>query len=156
MENKDNITVVDNYNLALPSERIISFLIDYVVSALIYWPFAYTLPWLGGIVSTSYLIFRDCLPFLNYRSVGKKVLKIRVIHGDRKDIDLLTGFKRNIFFLPYLINALGGNYMYAASSVVLLFMIIEVYMIFTTSDSQRLGDSFADTLVIEDAEKGKV
>ena len=68
---------------AAPVKRIIATLIDGIVAMIIG-----TIPFVGGIISSLYMLFRDALPIeaLEYKSIGKKLLNLSVVktEGDTK------------------------------------------------------------------------
>ena len=149
----ENVTVVDGYTLASPFERIIAFLIDFVIYALLQGIllsifYRLGLPLLGVIISMAYILFRDCLKFLHYQSIGKLIMKLQVIKAnDQTKITPLDSIKRNFIFLPNLLIVFG--LWHAAWVIVLVLILIEIYLLYTFNDNQRLGDQFADTIVIE-------
>lgn len=153
----ENFTVVDGYSLASPFERVIAFFIDLLVYGIVYsilftgfWVIG--LSWLGGVISVLYLIFRDSMGFLNYQSIGKKVMKLKVI--DNKDgmkLSPLDAFKRNFIFLPNMLYPFGGDLILIGGTITFLLLIIELYQMYASTDHQRLGDQFAETLVIENS-----
>lgn len=149
----ENVTVIDGYSLASPFERIIAFILDlFIYSILLALLFLALnqigIGWLAGIISGLYLILRDSIPLLN-QSLGKKIMKLKVIHNnDSTRISLLDAFKRNFIFLPNMFNAFE-DFHFALATITLIFFVIELYLLYTSTDHQRLGDQFADTIVIE-------
>jgi uncharacterized RDD family membrane protein YckC len=148
---KEPITVIDNYTLASPVERILALIIDYIVAGVLYALFYVVFPgFIAAVASTLYLLFRDNFPFLGYKSLGKKVFKIEVLKNNSSRISIRTALKRNFVFFTALLNINPGSWFYVAGSVTLLFFAIEGYLLITTDDNQRLGDYFADTLVVKE------
>jgi uncharacterized RDD family membrane protein YckC len=145
METRPNVTVIDNYSLASPTERMLAFTVDYLIA----FGFLF-IPYVGPALSFLYLLCRDGIKFLNYKSIGKKIFKIKVIKGNELHASLWQSIKRNLIFLPNCLLMLPGNYKYAVLIINIITMLIEVYLLFTSSDTQRMGDSIADTLVIEE------
>jgi uncharacterized RDD family membrane protein YckC len=96
------------------------------------------------------MLCRDGIKFMNYKSIGKKIFKIKVIHGNDLHASLWQSVKRNLVFLPNALLLLPGNYKYAVLIINIITMLIEVYLLYTSSDTQRMGDNIADTLVIEE------
>jgi hypothetical protein len=143
-------------NLAKPSDRILAAIIDALIAGLIQFSVGITLwviglGWLGAFLGVAYMIVRDNLVFLNYQSIGKKILKIKVISKkDNGPIDLLTSFKRNLIFLPALLNSIMLNLIYISGSIMVIWLILELYKLYNTTQNQRLGDEFADTLVLKE------
>jgi len=150
----ENVTVIDGYSLASPFERIIGFLIDVfvylILISLLFVVFRLAgIGWLAGVLSGLYLVFRDSISLLNYQSIGKKIMKLKVIYNnDGMKISLQGALKRNFIFLPNLFYAFE-DIAFAALSITLIFILIEIYLLYTSTDHQRLGDQFADTIVIE-------
>lgn len=150
----ENVTVIDGYSLASPFERIIGFLIDtfvyLILISLLFVVFRLVgIGWLAGILSGLYLIFRDSIGLLNYQSLGKKIMKLKVIYNnDGTKISIHGALKRNFIFIPTLFYSFE-NIAFAALSIMLIFILIEIYLLYTSTDHQRLGDQFADTIVIE-------
>lgn len=146
METPSNFSVIDNYTLASPTGRMMAFAVDYLISLGLFF-----IPYAGPYLSFAYMLCRDGIKFLNYKSIGKKIFKIRVIKGDNLHATLWQSVKRNVIFLPNLLLVLPGNYKYAVLVINIITFLIEVYLLYTSSDTQRMGDNIADTLVIEEA-----
>jgi uncharacterized RDD family membrane protein YckC len=141
-----NVSVIDNYTLALPAERMLAFLIDYLIAFALFF-----IPYAGPVLSFLYLIFRDGIKLLGNKSIGKKIMKIRAINDcTHTPATLWISFKRNLIFLPNILLVLPYNMKYAVLMLNFLLLLIEVYFLYTSSDSQRLGDNIADTIVIEE------
>ncbi len=148
MEEAKDVTVVDNYTLATATQRLLAFGIDYLICSLV---FFIPVPYLGALFSVLYLLTRDGWSFLNYKSIGKKIINIRVIKGDNTHINFVSSVKRNLVFIPNLLLIFTHEHLYYAVLLIdLVILAIEVYLIYTSDDSQRLGDNIADTLVIQD------
>ena len=87
------------------------------------------------LVQIAYLLLRDSLPFLDGKSIGKKVLGLRAVTADGKSLsgDFKTSALRNV---PMLI-----------AIVELVILIIKKD---TPEAGLRLGDQLANTKVITD------
>ncbi|MGE9267715.1 MAG: RDD family protein [Verrucomicrobiales bacterium] len=91
--------------------------------------------WLIGV---AYFATRDCLPFMDGLSIGKKAMKIRAVSEDGKPLtgNYQAGILRNVvFFIPF-------------------FVIVEAVILYTRQDKnpiQRLGDEWFKTKVIKTA-----
>ncbi len=134
------------------AKRFIAAIIDAVIAVIVG-----LIPIVGGLVATLYWLFRDGLDieFMDHRSLGKKLLKLRPVKLDGSPVDLATSIKRNWMF------ALGGIVQLFAATiiglivaiplafVVLLIAIVEVVMVLTDPEGRRLGDKLAETIVIE-------
>lgn len=157
MTTPENVTVVDGYTLASPFERICAFIIDCGVYAVIYLLFYKSLKslgfgWVGALLAMAYLIFRDSVKMLNYQSVGKKIMRLKVIRSDdRMKVRIFDSLKRNFLFLPNLFYAFSNSFIYAAGTLSFILVLIDLYFLYTSSDHQRLGDQYADTIVIENS-----
>ena len=138
-----------------PVKRIIAFVIDLVISMLVG-----LIPLIGGIIGAFYMLFRDALPIeaLEYKSVGKKILKLSVVvpEDTTSKIDYGVSARRNwmwalgplmllFLFIPiigWVIDILLGVFL-------LILTIIEIVKIFSDEKGQRMGDRIAGTMVIE-------
>jgi uncharacterized RDD family membrane protein YckC len=140
------VSVIDSYTLALPAERMLAFLIDYLIAFGIYF-----IPYAGPVISFLYLIFRDGIKLFGNRSAGKKIMKIKAINEHTNtSTNLWDSFKRNLIFIPNIVLVLPYNTKYAILILNLLGLLIEIYFLYTSSENQRLGDQVANTVVIEE------
>ena len=99
--------------------RIVAYLID----CLILLPL-FLVPFLGLFVAMAYYITRDCLPFLDGQSIGKKAMGLRAVTEDGQPLtnNWGPGIIRNIVLLiPF-------------------FPLIELIMLLTNDKGQRLGE----------------
>ena len=121
------------------------------------------IPFLGGIISVLYLLFKDALPYIVFqeeewknKSVGKKIMNIEVLSLEGKTIDLSISAKRNvpltigsfIAIVPVIGWILGP--MLGA-----IFAIVELILLLTNEENMRLGDRWGKTRVIM-KEKDKI
>ncbi len=107
---------------------------------------------LGGITGALYFLVRDglSLDFMDQRSLGKRIMKLRPVRLDGAPMDLEASFRRNWMW------ALGGlsssaffglgTILGIAAGVIGLY---EVYKVVTDPRGRRLGDEMAGTQVIE-------
>lgn len=81
-----------------------------------------------------YLFGKDSFPLLKGQSIGKKIMKIRVMNLNSK-YDLMTDFQagvnRNLSHL----------------------LLIDIFIPFLKKNKQRLGDDFAKTVVVNDTQE---
>jgi len=133
-------------------KRFIAAIIDAVIAVVVGF-----IPIIGGLVATAYWLVRDGLDidFMDKRSIGKKLVKLRPVTLDGSPVDVMTSIKRNWMF------ALGGIAQLFAftiiglllaiplAMVVFLISIVEVVLVIVDADGRRLGDKIADTMVIE-------
>jgi hypothetical protein len=138
-----------------PVKLIIAFVIDAIVSMLIG-----LIPLVGGIIGALYMLLRDALPIevLEYKSVGKKLLKLSVVNIEDQGakIDYAASAKRNwmfalgpimVFFI--LIPIIGWIIDILLGIALLILVITEIVKIFSDEKGVRLGDKMAGTMVIE-------
>lgn len=114
--------------LASVGNRVLAMLIDMIIGMVVS-----LVPVIGWIVSIAYFITRDALPFLDGQSIGKKALKLRAV-------DANTGAP--------LTNNWGAS---AIRNVVLyipFFVFVELFVLISNK-TQRLGDQWAKTKVIQ-------
>jgi len=146
-----------NYPLASPSDRIVAGIIDLIVAGVIQSVLYFSLWviglfWLSGFLAVSYLIFRDSFAFLNYQSIGKKIIKLKVLKKKGAGpLDFKESFKRNLIFLPNLLNSFGFTLVYAAGTITLILLIFELYKLYNSSENQRFGDELAETIVVKES-----
>jgi uncharacterized RDD family membrane protein YckC len=115
-------------------------------------------PIIGGLVAAAYLLFRDGLEldFMDGRSIGKKVMKLRPVRLDRQPMDMVTSAKRNWMFalggitsLLLFIPILGWLLMIPVALAGLALGIIEIFLVVTDPQGRRLGDKIAASQVVE-------
>ena len=138
-----------------PVKRIIAFVIDAIVSMLIG-----LIPLVGGIIGALYMLLRDALPIevLEYKSVGKKLLKLSVVNVEDPGakIDYAASAKRNWMFAlgPIMlffafIPIIGWIIDILLGIALLILLITDIVKIFSHEKGVRLGDKTAGTMVIE-------
>ena len=109
-------------------ERFLAFLIDMVVVLALC-----LIPKVGWIFGLIYFLGRDAMPSLKGRSIGKKVLKIRILTtGTHETLDINPdkSVTRGLILLIPVVN------------------IIDIYMLLTTG--RRLADRWTETEVIKE------
>ncbi len=119
------------------------------------------LPFIGGIIGAAYILLRDGLEleFMDRRSIGKKLLKLRPIRLDGQPMDLESSLKRN---LPLCIGAVGSIFWVIPilgwivaillGVIGLIVAIVELVMVLTDPEGRRMGDKLGATKVVEVAE----
>jgi uncharacterized RDD family membrane protein YckC len=134
-------------------KRLVAGFIDVVLCLLVT-----LLPVAGGLVAVAYLLVRDGLEFdfMDRRSVGKKLMKLRPVRLDGQPVDIATSFRRNILLavgpfgvLVMLIPVAGwilGALVALCGAVI---GVVEIVRIFTDPKGCRLGDDLAGTQVVE-------
>ena len=154
-ETVETKTNADALTKADPVKRIIAFVIDAVASMIVGF-----IPFIGGIIGALYMLLRDALPIeaLEYKSIGKKLLKISVVKTEEpaSKIDYATSARRNwmfalgpIMFFFLFIPIIGWIIDILLGIAVLILVIIEIVKLFTDEKGLRLGDKMAGTMVIE-------
>ena len=135
------------------SKRIIAVVIDAVVAFVVG-----MIPLVGGLIGAAYWLVRDGLEveFLDRRSLGKKLMKLRPVRLDGQPMDIATSVKRNWMFslggivqLLMFIPILGWLMIIPVAIVAMILGLIELYKVLTDPQGRRMGDSMADTMVIE-------
>jgi uncharacterized RDD family membrane protein YckC len=111
--------------------RIIAVIIDGLIAGV-----CSIIPVVGMLVGIAYILTRDCLPFLDGQSIGKKAMKLRAVSaetGKPLTNDWGPGIIRNIvLYIPF-------------------FSIVELIVLLNNKQGQRLGDQWAKTKVVVDA-----
>ena len=118
-------------------KRAIALIIDAVIAVVVG-----LVPIVGGIAATAYWLVRDGmdLEFMDHRSIGKKVMKLRPVTLDGQPLDMAASIKRNWMF------GLGGLTQLFAMTVIglviaiplgliaLVISIIEIVLVLTDAD----------------------
>ncbi|GAB3335571.1 hypothetical protein GCM10027299_44680 [Larkinella ripae] len=123
-----------------PAQRFLAALIDGLIT---YIPFflltviSYRLAFLGWILMLGYQLTKDALPemggYLGGQSIGKKLMKIKVIRED-------TG--------QSLLGDYGTAIVRQVSLMIPFFGIVDAFMVLT-DERKRFGDKWAKTVVIK-------
>ena len=133
-------------------KRAIALIIDGVATMVVGF-----IPLIGGMIATAYWLLRDGMDveFMDHRSLGKKLMKLRPVMLDGSPVDMATSAKRNWMF------ALGGIAGFFAMTIIGLVLaiplflvafvlgIVEVVLVLTDAEGRRIGDKTAGTMVIE-------
>lgn len=132
--------------------RFLAYLIDAVAVYAVG-----LVPVIGGLVGIAYVLVRDGLEydFMDRRSIGKKVMKLRPVRLDGQPMDVRTSIMRN---WPLTIGSLAQVLWYVpvigwvllpfvaiAGAVV---VVLEVVRVFTDPEGRRWGDLLAGTKVV--------
>jgi uncharacterized RDD family membrane protein YckC len=134
------------------TKRFIAALIDGVINGLLSFLVGLAIPFVGGILGAAYVLLKDGLDveFMDKRSIGKKLMKLRPIRLDGGMMDINTSIMRNwplaigsiISIIPILGWVLGPL-------IAAVFSIVELVLVLTDPEGRRLGDKLAGTKVIE-------
>ena len=136
-----------------PQKRLVAIVIDAVIAVAIG-----MIPWVGGLVSAAYWVLRDGLdlPFMDQRSVGKKLTKLRPVTMEGDRLDMMGSVQRNWMFgvggvmqILVYIPILGWLLMIPVAALAILIGIVELYRVIADPEGRRVGDLLADTKVIE-------
>ncbi|MFN3598061.1 MAG: RDD family protein [Rubricoccaceae bacterium] len=114
----------------------------------------------GLLVGCVYLLLRDALPYKDRgaRSIGKRAFGVRPVRADGHPVDVRTSLRRN---LPLAALFIGEGFLYLVSGYVGLpfaepvewalraLLLAEAVLVAVDPASRRLGDRWADTLVVE-------
>jgi uncharacterized RDD family membrane protein YckC len=128
-------------------KRFVAALIDNVLASLVGF-----IPVVGGIVGAAYILLKDGLEleFMDKRSLGKKLMKLRPVRLDGGSMDITTSIQRNwplaIGSVLSIIPFLGWI---AAIIIAPIIAIIELVLVLTDPEGRRLGDKLAGTKVVE-------
>jgi len=133
--------------------RIIARTIDFIIVAALY----EVIPKVGFFAGLTYLLIADGL--FEGRSVGKKLIGLRVIVYNNTDKVTACGFKESIYrnfpfavgFMVFgifnIMPLIGWIFSFIAAAVVVLF---ESLILLGSEKGMRLGDELAKTHVIEE------
>lgn len=137
-------------------KRFVAAVIDGAVASIIGF-----IPVVGGLIGLAYILLRDGfdVEFMDYRSIGKKLMKLRPIRPDGTSMSYEASFRRNwplvfgslvqiLIFIPVI----GWLLIPIVAIVGLALLIAEVALVFTNPEGKRWGDQLADTKVVEVAE----
>ena len=137
--------------------RLIARTIDLIIVVALY----KIIPSIGYFTGLVYLLIADGL--FQGRSIGKRLVGLKVITREAPETEGICGFKESIFrnfpfAIAYLlcgmlggIPLIGGLFSFAIILVVLAF---ESLVVIGSDDGMRLGDEIAKTHVVEDKQGG--
>ncbi len=136
------------------TKRFVAGLIDAVVAILVGF-----IPIIGGLIGMAYWLVRDGmdLDFMDRRSIGKKLVKLRPLRNDGKPMDIETSAKRNLPFavgglisILIFIPIIGWIMIPFVGLLALGLLAVEAFLVVTSDDGRRFGDKFAETYVVEE------
>ncbi len=134
-------------------KRFVAAIIDAVVGVVVG-----LVPYIGGFVGAAYWLLRDGLEFefMDQRSIGKKLMKLRPVTLDGSPMDMLASAKRNWMFalggvisILIFIPIIGWLLIIPVGLVSLALGIVELVLVIVDPEGRRLGDKIANTKVIE-------
>ena len=123
-------TTESHQGLASVADRFLARLIDTSAITLI----SLIIPFIGAIVGLVYLLIMDALPFLNGQSLGKRLMKIRVVDAESEKPITEDYSKAALRSIPFIIP---------------IFFIVDGLMVLS-DDRKRFGDKWAKTKVIKE------
>lgn len=119
------------------------------------------IPVIGGIIGALYILLRDGFEFefMNGRSVGKTLMKLRPVRLDGGKMDLATSARRNwtvalgsLATFLLIVPILGWLLYIPVLIAAVVIGIVEIVSVVNAPDGRRWGDKLAGTKVIEVAE----
>ncbi len=147
-------------------KRFVALLIDglivYLLALVLSFGGRGALYGLGMLAGAVYYLVRDglTLEFMNGRSLGKKVMKLRPIRLDGGTMDINTSIRRNwplalgsiLWGIAALMGGLG-IFLFAGLLAILAWIgsllgLVEAILVLTDSEGRRIGDKFAGTRVV--------
>jgi len=135
-------------------KRVVAALIDFGIAFMMG-----LVPGVGQLLGAAYLILRDGLEldFMSHRSLGKNVMKLHLVSVDGEPLDLMTSVRRNWIFgigplvpLLFIIPILGWLMIPFALFAAIALGITELVLALTDAEGRRLGDKWANTMLVED------
>ncbi len=138
-------------------KRFIAAIIDSLIAYA-----ACLIPLIGGFLGAAYMLLRDGLDFefMDKRSIGKKLMNLRVVTTDDTEMDLNKSIRRNWIFaaaillssvvtLLLIVSIVGIALIPLVMLLVIGAFVVEIVFIVTRPDGSRWGDQLANTKVIE-------
>lgn len=139
------------------AKRGVAALIDGVIASVLTW----AIPGIGGLVGGAYILLRDGFDFefMQGRSIGKTVMKLRVVRNDGRPMDLTASAMRNwtlslglLISVLVLIPILGWLGALALGLIAPVISLIELVLVLVDPEGRRFGDRTGGTKVIESAD----
>ena len=135
-------------------KRFLAYFIDALIAGLASVLVGLLSSTLGGLISAAYFLVRDGLEFdfMDRRSIGKQIMKLRPVKLDGSPMDLEASMRRNwMFALGGLASgfAFGLGWILSVAGAIIFFY--EVYKVFSEPDGRRWGDEIAGTRVIDES-----
>ncbi|HYE97210.1 MAG TPA: RDD family protein [Rubricoccaceae bacterium] len=140
-------------------KRFVASLIDGIIGGVLYAIVAMAHAGIGWLLYAAYVLIRDglALDFMDGRSIGKKVMKLRPVRLDGGTMDIATSVKRNWpLALGSIVSGLlwlGGWSLYLQLSwlamAASLLGLVEAILVLVDKDGRRIGDKMANTQVID-------
>lgn len=137
-------------------KRAIAAIIDGAIAAAVG-----LIPFIGNVIGAAYILLKDGFEydFMDGRSVGKKLMKLRPVRLDGQKMDLRASAMRN---WPLALGSLASLFLIVPVLGWVLFPvlliaaiglgIVELVLVLTSTDGRRFGDKLANTQVQEVAD----
>jgi uncharacterized RDD family membrane protein YckC len=137
-----------------PMTRFLAFFIDAVIVSVVG-----LVPLIGSLVAIAYALLRDGLnfEFMDGRSIGKKLMKLKVVRHDGSPMDMAASAWRN---WPLAVGSLAqGLLIFPVIGWILVPIVViagpllalyEAYKVVTDPSGRRWGDSLAGTMVVSE------
>ena len=123
--------------------RLIAAVIDGVLQSVV----TMIIPFLGAIIGAAYMLLKDGL--FESQSIGKKVMKLRVVELSGQKADYMVSAKRNIIFaVPALIGIIPLIGWLIGGLLSLVVAIVEIVSVVNDEKGRRMGDKWANTQVV--------
>lgn len=157
MQQQREVNMTDMPQRADLPKRFIAAIIDAVAAVAVGF-----IPFVGGLVATAYWLLRDGLDieFMDGRSIGKALVKLRPVRLDGGKMDPMTSIKRNWMFalggvaqLLLFIPIIGWIMLPFVGLAALVLGVVELVLVITDAEGRRFGDKLAGTRVIEVVEE---
>lgn len=129
-------------------KRAAAVIIDLVIA----WVVAIVIPFVGGLIGAAYMLFRDGFEFnfMDHRSLGKKLLKLRPVTLDGSPVDISVSVRRNwVFAIGPVLMIFPVIGWVLGSIVSFIIGLVEIILVLTDEEGRRMGDKLANTKVIE-------
>jgi uncharacterized protein involved in cysteine biosynthesis len=149
----ENSTTQNTSGKADAGKRAIAIIIDAVIASVVGF-----IPIIGGVIGAAYMLLRDgfSYEFMDHRSLGKKLIKLRPVRLDKGTMDIETSIKRNWMFalggvvqVLLYIPIIGWFLIPIVGIVALVIGIMEIVFVLKDEEGRRWGDKMANTKVIE-------
>lgn len=125
-----------DFTKATAADRFLAALIDGILCSIplyLFIPLSFNFIMPGYIIALAYQLTKDALPFLNGQSIGKRLMKIKVVKQDTGEM---------------ITNDYGTAIIRQLSLLIPVFNIIDAAMVLG-SEGLRFGDQWAKTRVVK-------
>ncbi len=139
----DNFETFDVSRKASLSKRFLAALIDGLVAAVLS-----IVPLVGTLAAALYILVKDGMEFefMDRRSIGKKIMKLRPVHLGGQPMDLTLSIKRN---WPFVLGSLATYFSVWLGALLGLLGLVEAILVIVDEKGRRIGDKVAETIVVE-------